>query len=175
MLRLLLSPLPGNALSIAFHKRRGPLREAPLVLPLGGMEAVPSGLAAALAEAAPEPARQRRAGRAGAGCRAAGRGAGRGREPVDVADVVDAVLDRGAPAAPAPGCLAAGLARRAGADAARPAGAGRAGGRAGAGAGRAGQRRAMALGVRYGMRRGGVQALSAEVVQLEREPAAEAS
>ncbi len=33
---------------------------------------------------------------------------------------------------------------------------------------------AMALGVRYGMRRGGVQALSAEVVQLEREPAAEA-
>jgi len=33
---------------------------------------------------------------------------------------------------------------------------------------------AMALGVRYGMRRGGVQALSAEVVQLERDPAAEA-
>lgn len=53
VLRLLLSPLPGNALSIAFHKRRGPLREVPLVLPLGGMEAVPSGLAAALAEAAP--------------------------------------------------------------------------------------------------------------------------
>lgn len=33
---------------------------------------------------------------------------------------------------------------------------------------------AMALGVRYGMRRGGVQALSADVVQLERDPAAEA-
>jgi protein ImuB len=35
-------------------------------------------------------------------------------------------------------------------------------------------RPAMALGVRAGMRRGGVQALSAEVVQLERDPAAEA-
>jgi len=33
---------------------------------------------------------------------------------------------------------------------------------------------AMALGVRYGMRRGGVQALSADVVQLERDPVAEA-
>ncbi|KWR90518.1 Y-family DNA polymerase [Cupriavidus sp. IDO] len=34
---------------------------------------------------------------------------------------------------------------------------------------------AMSLGVRYGMRRGGVQALSAEVAQLERDPAAEAA
>jgi protein ImuB len=33
---------------------------------------------------------------------------------------------------------------------------------------------AMALGVAFGMRRGGVQALSADVVQLERDPAAEA-
>lgn len=34
---------------------------------------------------------------------------------------------------------------------------------------------AMALGVRYGMRRGGVQALSADVVQLDRDPVAEAA
>ncbi|WP_018007469.1 Y-family DNA polymerase [Cupriavidus neocaledonicus] len=34
---------------------------------------------------------------------------------------------------------------------------------------------AMQLGVRYGMRRGGVQALSADIVQLERDPAAEAA
>ncbi|WP_147318620.1 Y-family DNA polymerase, partial [Cupriavidus oxalaticus] len=32
---------------------------------------------------------------------------------------------------------------------------------------------AMQLGVRYGMRRGGVQALSADIVQLERDPVAE--
>ncbi|MFX5493896.1 hypothetical protein ABTD62_19375, partial [Acinetobacter baumannii] len=35
-------------------------------------------------------------------------------------------------------------------------------------------RPAMALGVSAGMRRGGVQALSAEIVHLERDPAAEA-
>ncbi|MFJ4292271.1 Y-family DNA polymerase [Cupriavidus sp. NPDC089707] len=34
---------------------------------------------------------------------------------------------------------------------------------------------AMQLGVRYGMRRGGVQALSADIVQLERDPVAEAA
>jgi protein ImuA len=53
VLRLLLSPLPGNALSIVFHKRRGPVREAPLVLPLGGMETVPSGLAVQAGPAVP--------------------------------------------------------------------------------------------------------------------------
>lgn len=42
VLRLLLSPAPGNALSITFHKRRGPVRDAPLVLPLGEMMAVPA-------------------------------------------------------------------------------------------------------------------------------------
>lgn len=41
VLRLLLSPVPGNALSITFHKRRGPVRETPLVLSLGEMPAVP--------------------------------------------------------------------------------------------------------------------------------------
>lgn len=47
VLRLLLSPVPGNALSIVFHKRRGPVRDTPLVLQLEAMAAVPSGRAAA--------------------------------------------------------------------------------------------------------------------------------
>ena len=41
VLRLSLSPLPGNVLSIAFHKRRGPVRDTPLLLPLTGMAHVP--------------------------------------------------------------------------------------------------------------------------------------
>ena len=42
VLRLVLSPLPGNVLSITFHKRRGPVRDTPLLLPLDGMEGVVS-------------------------------------------------------------------------------------------------------------------------------------
>jgi protein ImuA len=41
VLRLHLSPQPDNALSIVFHKRRGPARDAPLVLVLEPMPAVP--------------------------------------------------------------------------------------------------------------------------------------
>ncbi|PWK33865.1 protein ImuA [Cupriavidus plantarum] len=41
VLRLSLSPMPGNVLSIAFHKRRGPVRDTPLLLPLAGMAHVP--------------------------------------------------------------------------------------------------------------------------------------
>ncbi|GAB7547824.1 translesion DNA synthesis-associated protein ImuA [Cupriavidus sp. 8B] len=41
VLRLLLSPARGNAVSIGFHKRRGPVRDTPLVLSLGEMMAVP--------------------------------------------------------------------------------------------------------------------------------------
>lgn len=43
VLRLLLEPRPGNALSIVFHKRRGPVRDTPLVVTLDAMPAVPSG------------------------------------------------------------------------------------------------------------------------------------
>ncbi|MGO4157434.1 translesion DNA synthesis-associated protein ImuA [Cupriavidus sp. YAF13] len=42
VLRLLLSPAPGNAVSVTFHKRRGPVRDTPLVLSLGEMMAVPA-------------------------------------------------------------------------------------------------------------------------------------
>jgi protein ImuA len=41
VLRLAPSPLPGNLMSIVFHKRRGPVRDTPLLLPLEGMAHVP--------------------------------------------------------------------------------------------------------------------------------------
>lgn len=41
VLRLALAPLPGNQISIVFHKRRGPVRDTPLLLPLEGMAHVP--------------------------------------------------------------------------------------------------------------------------------------
>lgn len=53
VLRLLLSPAPGNAVSVTFHKRRGPVRDMPLVLSLGEMMAVP---ATAMATPAAPPA-----------------------------------------------------------------------------------------------------------------------
>ena len=53
VLRLALSPLPGNMLSIAFHKRRGPVRDAPLQLSLGGMAHVPARVVPPAAPAAP--------------------------------------------------------------------------------------------------------------------------
>lgn len=85
VLRLLLAPQPGNMLSITFHKRRGPVRDTPLLLRLDGMEA------ATRAAAWPSPA----------------------RAPSSLSSSPsssDAVLDRGAPAAPAPGRTAAHLA-----------------------------------------------------------------
>ncbi|SOZ10234.1 translesion DNA synthesis-associated protein ImuA [Cupriavidus taiwanensis] len=89
VLRLLLAPLPGNMLSITFHKRRGPVRDTPLLLRLDGMAA------ATRAAAWPVPA-----------------GAPAGPEPLAQSSQLssDAVLDRGAPAAPAPGRPAAQLA-----------------------------------------------------------------
>lgn len=50
VLRLSLSPMPGNVLSIAFHKRRGPVRDTPLLLPLAGMAHVPGRPAAPVTE-----------------------------------------------------------------------------------------------------------------------------
>ena len=84
VLRLVLSPLPGNRMSIVFHKRRGPARDTPLVLPLDGMDHVPQ---RAGVPAVPTPAV-----RAGS------------------EHVADDVLDRGASAAPAAGRAAAELA-----------------------------------------------------------------
>ncbi|SPD68150.1 Protein ImuA (plasmid) [Cupriavidus taiwanensis] len=93
VLRLLLAPLPGNMLSITFHKRRGPVRDTPLLLRLDGMAA------ATRAAAWPGPA----------GATAA---VPAGPEPLAQSSQLssDAVLDRGAPAAPAPGRAAAQLA-----------------------------------------------------------------
>lgn len=93
VLRLLLAPLPGNALSIVFHKRRGPVRDTPLILPLGAMPAVPAGRSA-VSEAASETAN--------AAATAAA------NEPLHESD--HAVLDRGASAAPAAGRAAPHLA-----------------------------------------------------------------
>ncbi|NSX02651.1 damage-inducible protein [Cupriavidus gilardii] len=97
VLRLLLSPLPGNALSIVFHKRRGPVRDTPLILPLGTMPAVPAGRSA-VSEPANETAPQ-------AADEAANEAA---NEPFHESD--HAVLDRGASAAPAAGRAAPHLA-----------------------------------------------------------------
>lgn len=85
VLRLLLSPVPGNALSIVFHKRRGPVRDTPLVLPLDAMAAIPPGRSAAV-PASPQPS----------------------RPSSPVSD--HAVLDRRTSAAPAAGRAAANLA-----------------------------------------------------------------
>lgn len=82
VLRLALSPLPGNVMSIVFHKRRGPVRDTPLLLPLGGMAHVPERAAAPAVPAS----------------------------PVVPADHAADVLDRGAPAAPAAGRAATELA-----------------------------------------------------------------
>ncbi|WP_420991534.1 translesion DNA synthesis-associated protein ImuA [Cupriavidus sp. 30B13] len=88
VLRLLLAPAPGNALSITFHKRRGPVREQPLVLPLGEMVAVPGRPSARR----PAPAQAPRVSPAVAG------------------EQDHVVLDRGASAAPVAGRAAAELA-----------------------------------------------------------------
>jgi protein ImuA len=93
VLRLLLSPVPGNALSITFHKRRGPVRETPLVLSLGEMPAVPGRARPSIMPATPVPA----------------------APSIPVAPVLEgghdhAVLDRGASAAPVAGRAAAELA-----------------------------------------------------------------
>jgi len=95
VLRLALSPLPGNRMSIAFHKRRGPARDTPLVLPLEGMGHVPerTGVPAVLPAVSPtvsptvSPAM-----------------------PVGADHVAHDVLDRGASAAPVAGRAAAELA-----------------------------------------------------------------
>ncbi|MGO4576822.1 translesion DNA synthesis-associated protein ImuA [Cupriavidus sp. 2TAF22] len=90
VLRLLLAPAPGNAMSITFHKRRGPVREQPLVLPLDEMMAVPGRPCAPRtlpAEVAPSPVSQAIAG-----------------------EQAHVVLDRGASAAPVAGRAAAELA-----------------------------------------------------------------
>lgn len=90
VLRLLLSPAPGNVLSITFHKRRGPVRDAPLVLPLGEMMAVPARTAS---PSAPPPVPF--------------------NFPVSQAvagEQAHVVLDRGASAAPVAGRVAAELA-----------------------------------------------------------------
>lgn len=94
VLRLLLSPAPGNAVSVTFHKRRGPVRDTPLVLPLGEMMAVPAMAtppAAAQAPSMPVPL----------------------NAPVSQAvagEQAHVVLDRGASAAPVAGRAAAELA-----------------------------------------------------------------
>ncbi|RZT36419.1 translesion DNA synthesis-associated protein ImuA [Cupriavidus agavae] len=86
VLRLALAPEPGNQMSIVFHKRRGPVRDTPLLLPLEGMAHVPqrTGVPAVAPVSAASSA-----------------------VPSHVADDV---LDRGAPAAPAAGRAAAELA-----------------------------------------------------------------
>ncbi len=84
VLRLALSPLPGNLMSIVFHKRRGPVRDTPLLLPLEGMAHVPQRMGV---PAVSPPA-----------------------VPADSHYVADVVLDRGAPAAPVAGRAAAELA-----------------------------------------------------------------
>jgi len=94
VLRLLLAPQPGNVLSITFHKRRGPVRDSPLLLRLGGMEA------ATRTAAWPVPA----------GAPAAARSVVSPVVSSSSQSSPDAVLDRGAPAAPAPGRTAAQLA-----------------------------------------------------------------
>ncbi|AJG24098.1 translesion DNA synthesis-associated protein ImuA [Cupriavidus basilensis] len=90
VLRLLLSPAPGNAVSVVFHKRRGPVRDTPLVLPLGEMMAVPA-MATPQAPSMPVPL----------------------NAPVSQAvagEQAHVVLDRGASAAPVAGRAAAELA-----------------------------------------------------------------
>lgn len=84
VLRLALSPQPGNLMSIVFHKRRGPVRDTPLLLPLEGMAHVPrrTGM-----PAVPTPA-----------------------VPAGIDPIAHDVLDRGASAAPAAGRAAAELA-----------------------------------------------------------------
>ncbi len=108
MLRLALSPLPGNLLSIVFHKRRGPARDTPLLLPLEGMlhvprragvPAVPTPVAPVVPVALVVPATP----------------AGADHHVPDISDIRGSashpgVLDRGAPAAPAAGRAAAELA-----------------------------------------------------------------
>ncbi|ODV44376.1 hypothetical protein AWV79_08685 [Cupriavidus sp. UYMMa02A] len=84
VLRLMLAPLPGNELSIVFHKRRGPVREAPLRLRLEGME----GARRNGGHAMPAPL----------------------VSPVVAGGSAHAVLDRGASAAPVAGRAAAELA-----------------------------------------------------------------
>ena len=84
VLRLALSPLPGNLMSIVFHKRRGPVRDTPLLLPLEGMAHVP-----------------RRTGVPAVSTPAL---------PVGSQHVADDVLDRGAPAAAVAGRAATELA-----------------------------------------------------------------
>jgi protein ImuA len=87
VLRLALSPLPGNLMSIVFHKRRGPVRDTPLLLPLEGMAHVPQRTGAPAVSTPVMPAM-----------------------PVSSHHVADDVLDRGAFAAPVAGRAAAELA-----------------------------------------------------------------
>lgn len=105
VLRLVLAPQPGNVLSIVFHKRRGPVRDAPLLLPLGGMEGVVSRPAARV----PAPS---------ASSTASSTGSSTASSPSSVSPPVSSspsssnhvVLDRGASAAPAAGRAATELA-----------------------------------------------------------------
>lgn len=105
VLRLLLSPLPGNALSIVFHKRRGPVRDTPLILPLGPMPAVPAGRSAvsgATSESTSESMSESTSESM------SGTVHGSANESPHESD--HAVLDRGASAAPAAGRAAPQLA-----------------------------------------------------------------
>lgn len=97
VLRLALTPLPGNVLSIVFHKRRGPVRDTPLLLPLTGMAHAPGRPTPAVAPAAMS------AGEPGPVHAAA---------QIDpaLADPAAGPLDRRAPAAPAAGRTAPQLA-----------------------------------------------------------------
>ncbi|MGO4307957.1 translesion DNA synthesis-associated protein ImuA [Cupriavidus sp. RAF12] len=92
MLRLALSPLPGNVMSIVFHKRRGPVRDTPLLLPLDGMAHVPGRAAAPAGSPVVSPA------------------VAAGPDHVHDHAGVAHVLDRGAPAAPVAGRVATELA-----------------------------------------------------------------
>ena len=117
VLRLLLSPLPGNALSIVFHKRRGPVRDTPLILPLGAMPAVPAGRSALSASASESTSgstsesmsesmsESRSESRSGSAHESANESPHESPHESD-----HAVLDRGASAAPAAGRAAPQLA-----------------------------------------------------------------
>ncbi len=100
VLRLLLSPLPGNVLSVVFHKRRGPARESPLLLSLDGMDGVPTRHPAV----APQPAVSAQPARSPASTAVSS------VVPVVEGGSAHVVLDRGAFAAPVAGRAAAELA-----------------------------------------------------------------
>lgn len=109
VLRLLLSPLPGNALSIVFHKRRGPVRDTPLILPLGAMPAVPAGRSV-VSGSTSEPASGSMSESMSGSMSESMSGTAHESAHESLHESDHAVLDRGASAAPAAGRAAPQLA-----------------------------------------------------------------